>query len=91
MSAGGYTHVSEYFSSRLGTQVHCTVDNSTGVIECMLHHPLPYAHLETKSRLEAVRLSKLSNALPLPPPNPVTAIGYPIQVISKVTQFHDQQ
>ncbi|KAG1721949.1 uncharacterized protein EDB91DRAFT_1064161 [Suillus paluster] len=68
-----------------------TVDDSTGVIECMLRHPQPYAHLDPKSRLEAARLSKLENAPPPPPPNPVTAIGHPVRVIGKVTQFQDER
>ncbi|KAG1758051.1 hypothetical protein EDB19DRAFT_1822957 [Suillus lakei] len=73
------------------TQVGRAVDDSTAVIDCMLCHPNPYAHLDSRSRSEAIRLSKLGNALHPPPPIPITAIGYPIQVIGKVSQFHSEQ
>ncbi|KAG2336659.1 hypothetical protein BDR05DRAFT_970944 [Suillus weaverae] len=64
-----------------------TVDDSTAVIDCMLRHPLPYAHLNTKGMsTEAIRALR-ERPLP-PPPLPVTANGYTVEVVGKVMQFH---
>ncbi|KAG1863912.1 hypothetical protein F4604DRAFT_1586773, partial [Suillus subluteus] len=59
-----------------------TVDDSTAVIQCMLRHPLPYAHLDRKALTSAVLTELRSRPLP-PPPPPATDIGYLVQVIGR--------
>ncbi|KAG2136429.1 hypothetical protein DEU56DRAFT_947113 [Suillus clintonianus] len=66
-----------------------TIDDSTAVIECMLHHPPPFAHLDSKARWLALKSSGPHNAPP--PPKLVTAIGYPVQVIGTVKEFHGER
>ncbi|OJA09537.1 hypothetical protein AZE42_07002 [Rhizopogon vesiculosus] len=71
-----------------------TIDDSTAVIDCMLRHPAaPKAPTTDANRsLQKPRprlYTTYNKSLPSPPPTPVTAIGYPVQVIGKVTHFHD--
>ncbi|KAG0691651.1 hypothetical protein DFH29DRAFT_819222, partial [Suillus ampliporus] len=75
-----------------------TVDDSTGTIECMLYHPLtpkapmnPNLTLPVQKSRWAAPLCGFRRPLPPPLPAPVTAIGYPVQVIGKVVQFHDER
>ncbi|KAG1745272.1 hypothetical protein EDB19DRAFT_1693569 [Suillus lakei] len=58
-----------------------TIDDSTAVIECV-------ARLQ-KSKWEATSHGLNRYIPPPPPPIPVTAIGYPVQVIGKVVRFYD--
>ncbi|KAG2109524.1 hypothetical protein DEU56DRAFT_749973 [Suillus clintonianus] len=64
-----------------------TVDDHTGVIECMLRHPPPYANIDIKSMSTEDLCTLRKRPLPPPPPT-VTAIGYPVDVIGKVMTFH---
>ncbi|KAG2336095.1 hypothetical protein BDR05DRAFT_1006164 [Suillus weaverae] len=64
-----------------------TVDDSTAVIDCMLRHPPPYGNLNTKAMSTEAILALRKRPLP-PPPLPVTAHGYPVEVVGKVVQFH---
>ena len=67
------------------------VDDSTAVIDCVLRHPSPPKIQSTWSGL-GPRLSASSNGSPFPPPpTPITAIGYPVQVIGKVVRFHESR
>ncbi|KAG2740341.1 hypothetical protein P692DRAFT_20822678 [Suillus brevipes Sb2] len=64
-----------------------TVDDSTAVIECVLRHPPPYANVDRKSM--STQEWRALRKIPPPPPPHVTAVGYPVEVIGKVMQFHD--
>ncbi|KAG1776314.1 hypothetical protein EV702DRAFT_1109635 [Suillus placidus] len=69
-----------------------TIDDSTAVIECVLRHrSLPKAPMNVDAS-RSVQKSKWEATPPIPPPpppTPVTAIGYPVQVIGKVVRFYD--
>lgn len=69
----------------LVTHIAHMVDDSTAVIECTLHHPAPYAHLDRKLYTLAM-LRELRQCAPPPPPPNITAISYPVQVIGKVLE-----
>ncbi|KAG1876272.1 hypothetical protein F4604DRAFT_1760428 [Suillus subluteus] len=69
-----------------------TIDDSTAVIECMLRHRLPPKAPVNTDASRSVQKSKWEATSPIPPPpppTPVTAIGYPVQVIGKVVRFYD--
>lgn len=57
----------------------------------MLRHPQPFDKMNEKERAAAwLEWRNLPQKLPpLPPPLPVTAIGYPVEVIGKVIHMHD--
>lgn len=66
-----------------------TIDDSTAVIECVLRHrslPKPPTNADTS---RPTQKSKWEATSPPPPPTPVTAIGYPVQIIGKVVRFYD--
>ncbi|KAG2064303.1 hypothetical protein BDR04DRAFT_280207 [Suillus decipiens] len=66
-----------------------TIDDSTAVIECVLRHHSPPKAPTNADANRSVQKSKWEATSPPPPPTPVTAIGYPVQVIGKVVRFHD--
>ncbi|KAG1736119.1 uncharacterized protein EDB91DRAFT_1142931 [Suillus paluster] len=74
-----------------------TIDDSTAVIECVLRHPSPpkssmsadASRLVQKSGWDGMSRGFNRSMPPPPPPTPVTAIGYPVQVIGKVVRFYD--
>ncbi|KAG2036758.1 hypothetical protein BDR03DRAFT_958842 [Suillus americanus] len=71
-----------------------TIDDSTAVIECVLRHRLPPKAPMNAEASRSVQKSKWEATSPIPPPPPpapVTAIGYPVQVIGKVVRFYDKR
>ncbi|KAG1785183.1 uncharacterized protein HD556DRAFT_1450935 [Suillus plorans] len=69
-----------------------TVDDSMEVIDCMLRHPGPLAHLDANAK--AALWPSGWRPAPAPvsvPPPPATAIGYSVEVIGKVIEFHNQR
>lgn len=68
-----------------------TIDDSTAVIDCVLRHPLPPKAPTNTDASRSVQNSKweATPLIPPAPPTPVTAIGYPVQVIGKVSRFYD--
>jgi hypothetical protein len=59
------------------------------VIECVLRHPPPYANVDRKSM--STQEWRALRKIPPPPPPHVTAVGYPVEVIGKVMQFHGER
>ncbi|KAG2156740.1 uncharacterized protein EDB93DRAFT_1125339 [Suillus bovinus] len=68
-----------------------TIDDSTAVIDCVLRHVPPKAptNADASRSVQKSKWEATSPILPPPPPTPVTAIGYPVQIIGKVSRFHD--
>ncbi|KAG2034838.1 hypothetical protein BDR03DRAFT_1013012 [Suillus americanus] len=83
-----YTGESKFCPSVV-TQPGRKVDDSTAVIECMLRHPLPYAHLAGEA-LTGAMMIKLHKCLLPPPPPPVTTIGYMVEVIKPCDLTNNQ-
>lgn len=87
-----YTPVSQPLACCIVIHSSPTVDDSTGVIDCILRHLGPLAHLDSNAR--AAYWSSAQRHVPIPvraPPLPATAIGYPVEVIGKVLEFHGQR
>lgn len=57
----------------------------------MLRHPLPPKAPTNTDASRSIQNSKweATSLIPSAPPTPVTAIGYPVQVIGKVSRFYD--
>ncbi|KAG1816923.1 hypothetical protein EV424DRAFT_1540632 [Suillus variegatus] len=68
-----------------------TIDDSTAVIDCVLRHPLPPKAPTNTDASRSIQNPKweAKSLIPPAPPTPVTAIGYPVQVIGKVSRFYD--